>query len=239
MAKNISRSKPSLTGGQKQGFNVRLNGRVEKRRLSFSFRFFRQIENFGIAGKGDVWMSGLLQQLALLSDKEAESLFSSYADKKQLRLHPLDLSSGKSALKLSDFSFIDRKELPDGEENLFWQIEISMANGRIIGFFSADHTIFHIVFLDPNHNAQLSNYSNYRIRRIEPCMSEIDDLMARLAKHANLCAALETEAKDFLYSGDMSYFCMDTELVQPLQKMLADGSFIEKFQEFLTENLES
>lgn len=237
MAKNTHHSKLNLTKGAGQAWNVRLNDKAQKPRLSFSFRYFRQIENFGITGKDDVWMSGLLQQLALLSDKDPESLLSSYGDRKQLRLHTLDLSSGKSALSMADFSFIDKENMPDGNENPFWQIEISTANGRIIGFFSADHTVFYIVFLDPNHNAQLSNYSNYKVRRIEPCLSEIDDLMARIAKHVSLETALEQDAEDFLYGDDMSYFCMESDLIQPLREMLEEGSFVEKFQEFLLENL--
>lgn len=237
MAKNTNHSKPNLTKGQGQNLNVNLNGKVKKQRLSFSFRYFRQIANFGITGKNDVWMSGLLQQLALLSDKDPESLLSSYTDRKQLRLHTLDLSPGKSALCMTDFSFIDKENMPDGKENPFWQIEISTANGRIIGFFSADHTVFYVVFLDPNHNAQLSNYSNYKVRKIEPCSSEIDDLKARIAKHASLDAALEQDAEDFLYGDDMSYFCMESAMIQPLRNMLEDGSFVEKFQEFLLENL--
>lgn len=237
MAKNTHHSKPNLTKEQGQNLNVNLNGRVKKQRLSFSFRYFRQIVNFGITGKNDVWMSGLLQQLTLLSDKDPESLLSSYTDRRQLRLHTLDLSPGKSALCMADFSFIDKENIPDGKENPFWQIEISTANGRIIGFFSADHTVFYIVFLDPNHNAQLSNYSNYKVRKIEPCLSEIDDLKARIAKHVSLDAALEQDAEDFLYGDDMSYFCMESDMIQPLRNMLEDGSFVEKFQEFLLGNL--
>lgn len=237
MARDTHRFKPNLTSGQGKALNVKLNGKVEKKRLSFSFRYFRQIPNFGLTGKNDVWMSGLLQQLALLSDKDPESLLSSHANRNQLRLHTLDFSPGKSALSMADFSFIGKENMPDGDENRFWQIEISTANGRIIGFFSADHTVFYIVFLDPNHNAQLSNYSNYKVRKIEPCLSEIDDLMARIAKHVNLNASLEQDAEDFLYGGDMSYFCMDSAMIQPLREMLNDGSFIEKFQEFLVENL--
>lgn len=238
MAKDIKHSKkPKLNVGIESGLFVKLNGKVEKKRLSFSFRYFRQIENFGISGKNDVWMSGLLQQLALLSDKDAESLLSSYAEKTQLRLHPLDLSIGKSALSLDDFSFIDKRELPDGEENKFWQIEISKANGRIIGFFSADHLVFFIVFLDPNHNAQLSNFSDYKIRKISPCMSELDDLKARIAKHVSLKTALEEDSEDFIFGEDKSYICLDSDLLKPIFDMVDDHTFIEKLEAFLFDNL--
>ena len=115
MAKNMHHSKPNLTKGQGQNLIVNLNGKVKKQRLSFSFKYFRQIANFGITGKNDVWMSGLLQQLALLSDKDPEALLSSYTDRKQLRLHTLDFSPGKSALCMADFSFIDKEDMPDGK----------------------------------------------------------------------------------------------------------------------------
>ncbi|MGN1230040.1 MAG: hypothetical protein ACI4T5_10375, partial [Prevotella sp.] len=77
------------------------------------------------------------------------------------------------------------------------QFQISKANGRVIGFFNHNHSVFYIVFLDPNHNAQLSGYNDYKVREIEPCKSEIDDLMARIAKHVELDSELAREAGDF------------------------------------------
>lgn len=47
---------------------------IKDKGISFSFRYFKQIENFGILGKDSTWTSGLLQQLGILSEKSADDL---------------------------------------------------------------------------------------------------------------------------------------------------------------------
>ena len=61
---------------------------IEDTGISFSFRYFKQIDNFGITGKDDVWMSGLLDQLRLLSGKNTDELLSDVTLKDYLRMHP-------------------------------------------------------------------------------------------------------------------------------------------------------
>lgn len=204
---------------------------------SFSFRFFRQIKNFGISGKNDVWMSGLLEQLCLMSSKNADELFADKNQKHALRMHPIDLYSGETALSEEDFKFIPVKFQPNPEDCPIMQFHISKANGRVIGFFNENHTVFYIVYLDPNHNAQFCAYSDYRVRKVEPCMSELDDLKIRLANHVRLQAALSEEAEEFLYSGDTATFCFDRELVDPLFRLLSDKTFTSKLEEFLLSEL--
>lgn len=85
-------------------------------------------------------------------------------------MHELKFEAGKTALTKADFNHIPEAYRPTNEEDCeIQQFQISKATGRVIGFFGIDHTVFDIVFLDPNHNAQLSNYSDYKIREISPC----------------------------------------------------------------------
>lgn len=144
--------------------------------------------------------------MRVLSEKSADGLLKDVQEKKALRIHELELEHGKSALTNNDFSHIPEKYRPDNNEDReILQFQISKANGRVIGFFGVDHAVFYIVFLDPNHNAQLSSYSDYKIREISPCVSEIDDLYAMIAKHTSLKRELENDSHEFLLDGDFHY----------------------------------
>ena len=210
---------------------------IEDTGISFSFRYFKQIDNFGITGKDDVWMSGLLDQLRLLSGKNADELLSDVTLKEHLRMHTLDLSEGKSALSLDDFASIPKRYRPTAIDCPIMQFQISKANGRVIGFFNHNHTVFYIVFLDPNHNAQLSNYNGYKIREILPCMSEFDDLKAMIAKYAGLNPILEQDAEEFLCTDNSSYLCIDSDLLEPLYRLAEKGEFKSKLEDFLLSEL--
>ena len=96
---------------------------IEDTGISFSFRYFKQIDNFGITGKDDVWMSGLLDQLRLLSGKNADELLSDVTLKDYLRMHTLDLSEGKSALSLDDFEGSGDRYLNHLYTNKKWHVK--------------------------------------------------------------------------------------------------------------------
>lgn len=233
---NNSKQKSLNNAKARKGLTINQDAREEG--ISFSFRYFKQIENFGISGKDCTWTTGLLEQLKVLSEKNADELLKDAQQKKALRIHQLELGPGKSALTNNDFSHIPEKYRPDNNEDReILQFQISRANGRVIGFFGADHAVFYIVFLDPNHNAQLSSYSDYKIREISPCESEIDDLYARIAKHTLLKCELENDSHDFLLEGDFNYLCIGNDLLAPFIKMVEDNSFYDKFRDFLITQL--
>lgn len=50
--------------------------------------------------------------------------------------------------------------------------------------------------------------------------------------------ALSKDAAEFLYTGDYAYFCFDRELIEPLDKMVEDGSFQQRLEEFLLDNID-
>lgn len=227
----------TLTAAKNNGYKTLHTGKMEKKRISFSFSFFKQIENFGIAGKDSAWFTGLTDQLKILSEKEFDDLVCNPSAKQYFRLHPLEFGAGVSALTADDFSFIPDSFRPKGKDSGYWQFQISKANGRVIGFFNEDHTIFYIVFLDPNHNAQLSNYSDYKVRPIEPQVSEIDDLYIKISRLTELDCALKQQGSEFLYQGDNLYMCIDRELFNAFDKLMQDGSLQRLFNEFLLEKL--
>jgi hypothetical protein len=60
-----------------------------------------------------------------------------------------------------------------------FQFQISQALGRVVGF--QDETgVFNIVLLDPMHNAQPSDYSNYKIRPTKALECHYTALLARV-----------------------------------------------------------
>lgn len=107
----------------------------------------------------------------------------------------------------------------------------------MVGFFNNDHTILYVVFLDPNHNAQLSNYSDYKVRHIDSQVSEIDDLRALIAKNVELNSSLEKSSAELLYTSDSVYMCIDREMFSAFDKLMKDGNLQSKFQEFLLEQI--
>lgn len=215
------------------------NLHVKDSELSFSFRFFSQIENFGIKGKNDTWTTGLLEQLRNLSGKNFDEIITSHSTKDGLRLHRLDLSTGKSALTENELEKIVPKEYyPQGDDCEFWQFQISKANGRVIGFFNENHTIFYIVLLDPNHNAQLSDYSDYKIRKIDPCQSELDSLRCKISKLIEQEHSIDRgDLFELLQYEDSVFLSIDTELLTPFEELLKSGHFQSKLQEFLLEHV--
>lgn len=244
MAKNTNKS---LTNNPKNGYKHLTSDKNEfkalpinnvgKKNVTFSFRFFKQIQNFGIHKQESKWFSGLFERLKSISDKEFDDLVSNPSIKKNLKLHPLNLNSGTSALSKDDFSFIPEEFLPKSEDCEYWQFQVTKANGRIIGFFNNNHTVFYIVFLDPCHNAQLSNYNDYKVRIIEPGISEIDDLRARISKLIDLNKVLEQSCEALLYEGDSIYMCIDKELFAKFDSLMKQGILQTKFQEFLLNEL--
>lgn len=110
---------------------------IKEKGISFSFRYFRQIKNFGISGKDSTWTSGLLQQLGVLSGKSADDLLKDIKVKNALRMHELELKNGKTALTKADFNHIPEKYRPtnENEEDCeILQFQILKATGRVIGF---------------------------------------------------------------------------------------------------------
>lgn len=107
----------------------------------------------------------------------------------------------------------------------------------MVGFFNEDHTVFYVVFLDPNHNAQLSNYSDYKVRPINPQVSEVDDLRALIAKNVEQKSSLENSSAELLYMSDCVYMCIDREMFSAFDQLMQDGNLQSKFQEFLLEQM--
>lgn len=193
--------------------------RSKPQKISFSFRYFVQIDNFGIGNCSINWFVGLIERLKTLSDLTKDQLLGENSGSKALRFHPIDWA--KTPFKKSDL------KLPKViEENDYafaiMQISISLSTGRIIGFFS-DENVFNIVLLDANHNAQPSLKHNYQIRPTTVGVSQIDDLIVRLKNDFKISNADINN----LIKSNLVYSCLDAEFYERYSEILEKHSFEE------------
>ncbi len=83
-----------------------------------------------------------------------------------------------------------------GDDFPFYQFQISKALGRVVGFRDEDN-VFNIVLLDPMHNSQPSDYSNYKIRPTKTLechytalLARVEELHARIRRAEDLAEAV-------------------------------------------------
>ncbi len=133
------------------------------RRFAFSFRYFRQAEYFGLGNKGAGWFSAVLEKLSEISKFDYETLSTNIRAKQTWRFHMINFSADGVITPRSSFDWVATPYLSNPEEYPFFQFQITKAHGRVVGFW--DETgVFNIVVLDPMHNMQPSDYSDYKVR---------------------------------------------------------------------------
>jgi len=134
-----------------------------QRRFVFSFRFYKQQKFFGLGGLDSSWFAGLFDKLTEISDMSYEHLMQNFKAKNAWRLHEVNFAAKNCPVARKELSWIHKDYLNNLEEYPFFQFQITKSHGRVIGFW--DETgVFNIVFLDPLHNMQPSDYSDYKVR---------------------------------------------------------------------------
>jgi hypothetical protein len=132
---------------------------------SFSFRFWRQIEYFGLNRTDSRWFVSLLERLQTLSEEGIDTFLIDSGKKKSYRYHEINWSQKNIPIQRKDFNWLSKDYLNNEDEYPFVQFQVSKALGRIVGFFD-ENRIFNILLLDPLHNIQPSSFHNYRV---DPC----------------------------------------------------------------------
>lgn len=130
----------------------------------FGFRFFRQVDFFGLADAESQWFVSLLERLKQLSEESLSDFLCDGAKRDVWRYHPIDWAQKNIPLKRDDFFWIDSDYRDNEDEYPFVQFQISRSMGRVIGFFD-DNKSFQIVLLDRMHNMQPSKSHGYRVDR--------------------------------------------------------------------------
>lgn len=156
---------------------------------SFSFKFFNQIENFGLGDssidKG--WFSSFLSRLKDLSGEDMNRFLQDHVMRQSWRYHPIDWTAYNIPIQKKDLKWLPADIIENDEIEIF-QFHVSKALGRIIGFHYEN--IFYIILVDPMHNIQPSEYNDYKIRPTKPIDCHFTSLLIQLDRIKELCQGL-------------------------------------------------
>ena len=155
---------------------------VKRRKIVFSFSYFRQIPNFEICKCSQTWYIGVMERLQTLGTMTPQEVLEENRGSNALRCHPIDWNAKNIPIQRKELDWLPKAILDNEEEFPMMQFSISSSTGRIVGYFDRDSSVFHIVLFDPNHNIQPSKKTNYQIQPTTKGVSQYDDLLNKLEK---------------------------------------------------------
>jgi hypothetical protein len=159
----------------------------------FSFAYWKQVDYFGLDCKitktSGNWFVSLLERLKELSSKTVEEVMVSG---KVWRYHPINWDQKNIPIQKEELTWLP-KEVIDAEEQIeLYQIQISQALGRIVGFHD-DEDIFQIVLLDPEHNIQPSKDYDFEVNPTKELLTPYQRLKDKIfylkKEKENQCSA--------------------------------------------------
>lgn len=213
--------------------------------INLSFRFFFQRDSFGLKGQSNSWFISLIDRIKDFSGKTT-NIIENYTERDRYRLHPIDWKSKKIPIQIDDLTSIPTKirEYAESVNDFFWQFQLSKSTGRVLGFFSPDHSTFYVVLLDPKHNAQPSADFGYRVDDTEIALTEYENLKFKFASIEESvekcklqkisCPAYKTILQEHL-SENLCYIAVDEELRDKYKCLFENGKFRNEFESFLFE----
>ncbi len=144
----------------------------------FSFKDFKQIENFGLSTVDSGWFSSLLSRLSDLSKISVDVLAKDRKLRDDMRYHPIDWGSYNIPIQRNDFDWVSKEIIRNEEEFPFFQFHVSKALGRVIGYWEGK--VFNILLFDPMHNMQPSKRNVYKIRASSPVETDISSILSSI-----------------------------------------------------------
>lgn len=194
VAQRQAQAHPADDAG-KEVKKITRTGKEPKDRLwSFSFRYWTQLDKFGLKGEGiDMpWVVSVLERLKQLSADYVETVLKNHAMKGQLRFHAIDWQAKNIPIEQKDIP-----ELPahyvDNPEFALHQFQVSTGKGRVVGFFD-ENWIFNVVLLDPLHNLQPSKNFDYAVDPCWPLSCEITSLREGVKERISRCQVAGCQA---------------------------------------------
>jgi hypothetical protein len=191
----------------------------KKRLWSFSFKYFRQIDYFGIDGMQNKWFVSLLEKLQELSNYDVNLLVVNIPLKNANRYHIINWDAKNIPIKRNDIDWIEKEIIENEEDFPFFQFQLSKALGRIVGFWESDYSTFNIVLLDPKHNLQPSKKYDYKVDKTNILECEYTSLLVDIDRIKGLkCNDVDCKCKDELNRigtnlnrGNFVYFQVDDD----------------------------
>lgn len=156
-----------------------VNGADAPKKWTFSFRYWRQIDKFGLDKSEPKWFVSFLDKLQELSKYNIDEFRSNPSLTSNWRYHPIDWGKKNVPIERSTCTWVDSDYLNNEEEFPFVQFQISMALGRVVGFWD-DLGVFNIVLLDPLHNIQPSKDYAYTVNPCSPLSCNYSDLLSEI-----------------------------------------------------------
>lgn len=175
--KSDSRSLPKDINNVYDRLKPRDTSNVEKVYWSFGFKFFHQIDFFGLKHSDTSWFISFLERLRDTSKMEYTGLTQVLED--GYRYHIINWKSKNCPLNRNEFHWVNKAYIDNEIDFPFCQFHVSKGSGRIIGFWD-ENNVFQIILLDPLHNLQPSKDTNYELRLCYPGLSQLDDLQLQL-----------------------------------------------------------
>lgn len=144
-------------------------------------KYWRQIENFGIGNIEKSWIASLFERISELSKENIDDLRFDDQKKDSLRIHDINWNATNIPISRDDLSWIDKEYKDNPAEYPLIQIHISMALGRIVGFWD-DASVFQIVLFDPLHNMQPSKRFDYAVKNTAIQRCQYTQLLAKIER---------------------------------------------------------
>jgi len=190
----------------------------EDQSWSFSFKYFKQIDFFGLENVNSKWYVSLLEKLADFSKIDSESFFKDHKLKNDSRYHKIDWNARNIPIKKTDIHWVDKEIIDNDDEFPFLQFQISKSLGRVVGFWL--NKIFYIVLLDPLHNIQPAggkyhyrvNESNVTFCKYTYLINKIDEIKGKECSCEN-CSTHEElhKIQEDFHCENFIYFQLDDD----------------------------
>lgn len=162
------KNRPVSSPPQGLSKNNPISGRPSKPlRWTFSFRFWKQIEFFGLSKVQEKWFVSVLEKLTELSLLTVDEFQSRKGLKNYWRYHEINWNQTNIPINRNDVNWLSSDYRSNPEEFPFFQFMVSQALGRIVGFWD-ESQVFNVVLLDPLHNIQPTESFGYRIDQCSP-----------------------------------------------------------------------
>ncbi|WP_304487736.1 hypothetical protein [Duncaniella muris] len=213
---------------------------LKRRKITFSFSYFKQIPNFQVGACSKGWHIGLLERLGALGKMSPQEVLEENKGSEALRCHPIDWGAKNIPIQRKDLEWLPKEILDNEAEFPIMQFSITKGTGRIVGYFDRDSSIFHIVLLDPEHNIQPSKKTNYQIQPTTKGLSQYDELLNKLERikkiisdcsdkecklHSHI-SAIEELHDNIVYLGlDNDFYTTYQDILKriPLQEIMEKG----------------
>lgn len=151
----------------------------ESNKFSFSFRFWKQIEYFGLSNSETKWFVSLLNQLNNLSSIDIDDFLKDGKQRNAYRYHKIKWDQKNIPVQRLELDWVDPFYLDNKDDYPFVQFKISFSFGRIIGFLD-ENRVFNVVLLDPLHNIQPSKLYNYKVDNCYPLACKHTTLLSNI-----------------------------------------------------------